>query len=216
MIKENLKSIKADLGKAKLIVVSKFRELNELEEVYREGERDFAENRVQELLIKVEKLPEDIRWHMIGHLQSKKVKQIASFIHLIHSVDSVKLLVEINKQAQKHDRVIPVLLQIHIAEEEQKHGLTPGELMELIEDNSFLQTMTHIEFRGLMGMATFTDNELKIENEFSQLHELLNRVQKSQPNWKSFRELSMGMSNDCHIAVRCGSTMVRIGSNIFH
>ena len=205
----------ADLGShnVTLVAVSKTKSVEEIKELYDLGQRDFGENYVQELAEKQLQLPKDTRWHFIGHLQSNKVKQIASVIHLIQSVDSLKLLREINKQAQKDNRVIDCLLQIHIAQEETKFGLDENELDQLIHTNSDeLHKLKNVTITGLMGMASFTDDMEKVRKEFKYLKSLFNkfRTQNSE-----LRTLSMGMSSDYPIAIEEGSTMVRIGSLIF-
>jgi pyridoxal phosphate enzyme (YggS family) len=203
---------------SKLIVVTKTRSIDELKAVYATGILDFGENRVQEMVDKQGKLPQDIRWHQIGHLQTNKVKYIAPFIHLIHSVDSLNLLKEINKQAEKHHRIIPCLLQMYIAQEESKFGLDEGEARQLLND-PILTTLQNIEIVGLMGMATFTENEEQIKKEFKNLKELFDSfnnqnlgVESGRVNWS---EISMGMSGDYLLAAQTGSTMVRVGSAIF-
>jgi len=214
MIIQNLKAIKNEIGNTKLLVVTKNRSIEELYELYNCGQRMFGENRVQELVTKYELLPKDIKWHLIGHLQTNKVKYIAPFVHMIHSVDSLKVLKEINKQAKKHNRSIGILFQVHIAEEESKFGFNREELLEVI-NNPILDEMSNVEFCGLMGMATNTDNSDQVEQEFTDLKKLFEIVRDLKNEWKTFTELSMGMSQDCQIAVKCGSTMVRIGSRIF-
>ena len=198
-----------------LVAVSKTHPPETVLELYEQGQRDFGENRVQELIPKWEALPKDIRWHLIGHLQTNKVKYIAPFVHMIHSVDSLKLLREIDKQAEKAGRIIPCLLQIHIAREETKFGLDRDELFELL-DALQQDPLPHASVQGLMGMATFTENETLIRSEFRELKALFEEVQQKyfegQP---TFRELSMGMSGDYAIAIEEGSTMVRVGSLLF-
>jgi pyridoxal phosphate enzyme (YggS family) len=195
--------------------VSKTKPNEDLMEAYEAGQRALGENKVQELTDKEAALPKDIEWHMIGHLQRNKVKYIAPFVHLIHSVDSVRLLKEINKQGKKIDRVVPVLLQIHIAEEENKYGLDEVELHELLSSDVFKE-MNHIEVQGLMGMATFTDDSEKIRREFKGLKRLFDKTAEQYNDEKlNLKELSMGMSGDYEIAIQEGSTMVRIGSKIF-
>lgn len=212
-IKNNLLQIKSQLPEnVTLVAVSKTKPVADLMEAYNAGQRIFGENYVQELVEKHEQLPKDIQWHFIGHLQSKKVKLIAPFVHLIHGVDSLKLLVEINNQAQKNNRVIDILLQINIAEEDTKFGLEFDEVTEIIEyvfdDNKAPNT----RIVGLMAMATNTNNEKKIENEFGYLMHTFNVLNmiSSDITIKSF-----GMSADYKIAIKCGSNMVRIGSSIF-
>ena len=203
---------------SKLIVVTKTRSIDELKAVYASGILDFGENRVQEMVDKQGKLPQDIRWHQIGHLQTNKVKYIAPFIHLIHSVDSLNLLKEINKQAEKHHRIIPCLLQMYIAQEESKFGLDEGEARQLLND-PILTTLQNIEIVGLMGMATFTENEKQIKKEFKNLKELFDSFNNQNLGVESGRvkwsEISMGMSGDYLLAAQTGSTMVRVGSAIF-
>lgn len=199
----------------KLIAVSKTKPIEDLREAYAAGIRDFGENKVQEIQAKQPQMPADTRWHMIGHLQSNKVKYIAPFVHLIHGVDSFKLLKEIDKQGKKINRVIPVLLQIHIAEEETKFGFDQTELEEMLISEEFLQ-LTHVQIKGLMGMATFTENESQIRKEFNGLKQLFESLKsKALPAFVQLEELSMGMSGDYQIAQEEGSTMVRIGSAIF-
>ncbi|MCP9749857.1 YggS family pyridoxal phosphate-dependent enzyme [Ferruginibacter sp. HRS2-29] len=194
-----------------LVAVSKFKSAEDIMQLYELGQRDFGENFVQELLLKQEALPKDIRWHFIGHLQSNKVKYIAPFIHLIHGVDSKKLLAEINKQAAKLDKQIHCLLQVYIAEEETKFGFDLHELGELHE----LHELSNIKIQGLMGMASFSNDELKIKKEFSNLKNAFDRANQLSTFNHQLSTLSMGMSGDYKIAVECGSTMVRIGSLLF-
>lgn len=203
---------------ARLVVVTKTRSITELQETFAAGVVDFGENRVQEMVKKQAQLPSSIQWHQIGHLQTNKVKYIAPFVHLIHSVDSLKLLIEINQQAQKNKRIIPCLLQIYIAQEESKFGLNQKEVTQLIEDPIFM-TLSHIRIVGLMGMASFTENVAQIKKEFQSLKSLFddlkaNRVGESTGlvQWK---EISMGMSGDYLLAAELGSTLVRVGSAIF-
>jgi pyridoxal phosphate enzyme (YggS family) len=198
-----------------LVAVSKTKSGEEILEAYDAGQRDFGENKVQELREKEPVLPKDIRWHMIGHLQSNKVKYIAPYVYLIHAVDSFKLLKEINKQAIKNGRVINCLLQIHIAEEESKFGLSEKELKALLVSDEF-KSLQAVKIIGLMGMATYTDDEAQIRKEFRQLKGLLESVKNKykRPNI-DLRELSIGMSGDYHIALEEGTTMIRVGSKIF-
>lgn len=193
-----------------LVAVSKTKPVEAIEELYELGHRDFGENYVQELVEKQAKLPQDIRWHFIGHLQTNKVKYIAPFVHLIHGVDSYKLLKEINKQGAKHGRIIEVLLQVHIAQEETKFGLDEKELEEVIKQVGEDQ-LTNISIRGLMGMASFSDNQAQVKYEFAYLRTLFEKY-ADRP---SFSILSMGMSGDYQLAIEEGSTMVRIGSLLF-
>ena len=216
-IKENLKQIKNTFitPDCKLIAVSKTKPTELLMEAYDAGIRDFGENKVQEMVEKYEQMPKDIKWHMIGHLQRNKVKYIAPFVHLIHGVDSFKLLKEINKQAKKADRIIPCLLQVHIAKEESKFGFDEKELLELVEGDE-IREMKNIKVEGLMGMATFTEDDKIIRSEFIELRSLLEMInEKSLPENMEMKEISMGMSGDYLIAQEEGSTMVRIGSAIF-
>jgi pyridoxal phosphate enzyme (YggS family) len=216
-IKENLIDIKKTFidPNCLLVAVSKTHPEEAIMEAYQAGIRDFGENKVQELLEKAEKLPKDIRWHMIGHLQRNKVKYMAGFVHLIHGVDSLKLLKEINKQAVKADRTINCLLQVHIAEEESKFGFDEAELMEMLEDE-ILPTLKNVKIIGLMGMATFTEDEQQVLREFEGLQSLFEKMKKMDlPDNFDLKELSMGMSGDYLLAQRKGSTMVRIGSAIF-
>lgn len=196
----------------KLVAISKTKPLELLQAAYEAGQRDFGENKVQELASKYEELPKDIRWHMVGHLQRNKVKYIAPFVHLIHSVDSLRLLETIEKEGAKSDRVIAVLLQIHIAKEEAKFGFDRQDLIDLIESGK-LKQFTHVKVQGMMGMATNTDNEATIAAEFKGLKALFDEL-NDQYNL-GLQDLSMGMSGDFKIAVDAGSTMIRIGTDIF-
>ena len=209
-IHENITQIRQEIGNVELVVVSKYRTIEELNQVYETNQRDFAENRVQELTKKKELMPNDIRWHMIGHLQTNKVKFIAPFIHLIQSVDRIKLLKEINKEARKNHRVIPILLQVHIAEEEHKFGFSMNDLAQIFESNEILE-FKNVELLGLMGMATNTTNTAIIKSEFKKLESFFNKW-KDQMNWTT---LSMGMSGDYIQAIECGSSLIRVGSRIF-
>lgn len=199
----------------KLIAVSKTKPNEDLLQAYESGQRDFGENKVQELISKAEALPKDIRWHMIGHLQRNKVKYIAPFVHLIHAVDSMRLLQEVNKQALKNERVISCLLQVHIAQEETKFGFDPSELLELL-NSELLTELSNVRIEGLMGMATNTDNEEQIKREFQSLRQLFEEIKEGYSLKNvSMEELSMGMTNDYLIACEEGSTMIRVGSAIF-
>lgn len=197
---------------ARLIAISKTKPNSDILEAYAAGQRDFGENKVQEMVAKHESLPIDIRWHMVGHLQRNKVKQIVPFVHLIHSIDSLRLLQEVNKEAGKINRVVNCLLQVHIASEETKFGFDEAEVLALI-DSGELGNLSFVNVVGLMGMATFTEDETQIKNEFSGLKRLFDRI-NSAGN-VHLTELSMGMSGDYAIGVACGSTLVRIGSSIF-
>jgi pyridoxal phosphate enzyme (YggS family) len=213
--KEAYEQLIADLGShhATLVAVSKTKSVEEIKELYDLGQRDFGENYVQELTEKQSQLPKDILWHFIGHLQSNKVKQIAPFIHLIQSVDSSKLLQEINKQAQKNNRIINCLLQVHIAQEETKFGLDESELNELF--NNSISQYQNIYIGGLMGMASFTDDMEKVRTEFKYLRSNFDKYAKLQTSNIKLQTLSMGMSSDYTTAIEEGSNMVRIGSLIF-
>lgn len=217
MIKENLQKIASELPEhVQLIAVSKTKPEADILEAYNAGHRDFGENKVQEMTDKHASLPGDIQWHMIGHVQRNKVKYMAPFVHLIHGVDSLRLLKEIDKQGRKNDRVINCLLQVHIAKEESKFGLDEEELKALLDSESFRE-MKHVNIRGLMGMATFTENKDVIKSEFTYLKNLFDSLKQKQEQWPhlNMEILSMGMSGDYHLAVECGSNMVRIGSSIF-
>ncbi len=215
-ISQNIQDLQQELpGHCRLIAVSKTKPIEALQEAYDAGVRDFGENKVQEMTDKHEQLPKDIRWHMIGHLQRNKVKYIAPFVHLIHSVDSMRLLKEINKQGAKAERVIDCLLQVHIAEEENKFGLSDNELIELLESEA-LREAKRVRVVGLMGMATFSDNPNDARPEFRHLKRLFDQVkQLDLPNNVVMEQLSMGMSGDYAVALEEGSTMIRIGTTIF-
>jgi pyridoxal phosphate enzyme (YggS family) len=211
-IAQNLTKIKSQLpAHVTLVAVSKTKPVADLMEAYHAGQRVFGENYVQELVEKHEALPKDIQWHFIGHLQSRKVKQLAPFVNLIHGVDSFKLLQEINKQAANNNRIIDCLLQIHIADEETKFGLDEEELNNILTSDYF-KNLENIRIVGLMGMATFTDNQIQIEKEFKHLKTIFEKLRTQ--NFE-LQTLSMGMSGDFPLAISCGSTMVRIGSSIF-
>jgi PLP dependent protein len=198
----------------KLVAVSKFKPKELLLEAYEIGFRAFGENYVQELVDKYEALPKDIEWHFIGHLQSNKVKYIAPFVSLIHSVDSLKLLKEIHKQATKNERVIECLIQIFIAKEDSKTGMDKAEYLEMLESQEF-KSLKNIKIRGLMGMSTFTDNLDLVREEFRSLKELFEQTRNFKTNNFSLEEISMGMSGDWQLAVEEGSSMIRVGSSIF-
>jgi len=197
-----------------LVAVSKTKPVEDIKVLYDLGHRDFGENYVQELVEKQGQLPTDIRWHFIGHLQSNKVKYIAPFVHLIHGVDSFKLLKEINKQGSKNDRVISCLLQMHIAKEETKFGLDENELNEILT-SSELSLLTHIRIEGLMGMASFSDDKNLVQSEFQSLKSLFEKYQTLQAANCKLSTLSMGMSGDYEMAIEAGSTLIRIGSLLF-
>jgi pyridoxal phosphate enzyme (YggS family) len=222
-IAKNLTEIKSQLPPhVTLVAVSKTKPVSDLMEAYNAGQRIFGENKIQEMTDKWEQMPKDIEWHMIGHVQSNKVKFMAEYVSLIHGVDSLKLLQEINKQAKKHNRVIDCLLQIHIAEEETKFGLDELELDEILtrvyeqceakQVQNDKSEFENIRIVGLMGMATFTENQIQIEKEFNHLKTIFDKLKTQNSELKT---LSMGMSGDYQLAISCGSTMVRIGSSIF-
>jgi pyridoxal phosphate enzyme (YggS family) len=216
-IADNIKSLKNETNtiKVQLIAVSKTKSTEEIKEAYDAGQRLFGENMVQELVDKYEKLPKDIEWHLIGHLQTNKVKYIAPFISMIQSVDSLKLLQEIDKHAQKNDRVIDCLLQVYIADEETKYGLGFDEIIELLRSDEYTG-LDHIRIRGLMGIATNTDNEKQVREEFYELKTFFDGIKQSYFRQDPlFDTLSMGMSADYKIAIEQGSNMVRLGSTVF-
>jgi pyridoxal phosphate enzyme (YggS family) len=214
-IAKNLLSIKNNLPEqVTLVAVSKTKPVADLMEAYEAGQRIFGENKIQEMAEKWEQMPKDIQWHMIGHVQTNKVKFMAPFVSLIHGVDSFKLLKEINKQAAKNNRVIDCLLQMHIAEEETKFGLDEKELDTLLTSSDYLE-LKNIRIVGLMGMATFTDNQDQIKKEFMHLNSIFEGLQSRKDAMQHCSILSMGMSGDYKLAIECGSTMVRIGSSIF-
>jgi len=214
-IAKNLQKIKNSLPeKVILIAVSKTKPVSDILETYNAGQRIFGENKIQEMVDKQEQLPKDIEWHMIGHLQSNKVKYMASFVHLIHGVDSFKKLQEINKQAQKHNRIINCLLQIKIAIEETKFGLSIEDAEYLLRSNE-MTSLKNVNIIGFMGMASFTNDETIIRNEFKILKKFLNSTLKYKSSNFTPSTLSMGMSGDYQIAIEEGSTMVRVGSAIF-
>lgn len=201
---------------ATLVAVSKTKPVSDIQALYELGQRDFGENYVQELMEKEAVLPKDIRWHFIGHLQSNKVKYITPFVHLIHGVDSVKLLTEIGKQAAKNNRIIDCLLQVHIAEEETKFGFDGTEVSELIHRiNSGGLALTNVAVKGLMAMASFTDDPEKLRQEFAAMRALFRQNAKHQTSNIRIETLSMGMSGDYELALEHGSTMVRVGSLLF-
>lgn len=215
-IQNNLLEVKQQINdRALLVAISKTKPNEDVMEAYEAGQRVFGENKVQELTAKYESLPKDIEWHMIGHLQSNKVKYIAPFVALIHGVDTEKLLRTIDKEGKKNERIIPCLLQVHIAEEETKFGFSEEELMSLLS-REMLEELNHVEIQGVMGMATFTEDEDQIRKEFRSLKQLFERLKASVfSGSQSFQEISMGMSGDFLIAIEEGSTMVRVGSSIF-
>ncbi|PLX15052.1 MAG: YggS family pyridoxal phosphate-dependent enzyme [Salinivirgaceae bacterium] len=213
-IQENLKRIQKEIpDSVKLIAVSKTKPIEDLKEAYEIGQIDFGENKAQELQNKSPQMPDDVNWHMIGHMQRNKVKYIAPFVHLIHAVDSWKLAKEIDKQAEKNNRVINCLIQFHIADEETKFGFDLNEFLESHTANNY-HSLVNVKFIGVMGMATYTDDENKIKSEFKKLKSIFETL-KSDYQFQNFSEISMGMSQDYHLAIEEGSTMVRIGSSIF-
>lgn len=216
IIKSNIKELLEELhgSNAKLIAVSKTQPIEKIREAYDAGQRLFGENKAQEMMAKHQALPQDIEWHMIGHLQTNKVKYIAPFVSLIHSIDSEKLLEEIDKQGKKAGRIIPCLLQVHIAMEETKFGFSREEVLSLL-CGSALSNLKNIEIRGLMGMATFTENKETVREEFRSLKKLFDHLKEWETSNAVMKELSMGMSSDYKLALQEGSTYVRIGTAIF-
>lgn len=215
-IQENIRKLRAEIpGHVAIIAVSKRKPVEDIMQAYEAGHRIFGENRVQELIEKQALLPGDINWHMVGHLQTNKVKYIAGFVDMIHSVDSLKLALAIDREADKTGRVIPVLLQIHIADEESKFGFSEDELNSLL-DSQEISVLRNIRIDGLMGMATYTEDLEKIRSEFRYLGEVFSRVKNAYfAGSDHFRQISMGMSGDYEIAIEEGSTMIRVGTVIF-
>lgn len=215
-IQANLKEVLDQLPEGvRLVAVSKFHPNEAIEEAYKVGQRIFGESREQELSTKYETLPKDIEWHFIGHLQTNKVKYIAPYIAMIHAVDSYKLLAEIDKQAAKHNRVIPCLLEIHIAQEESKYGFTFDTCRQMLEEGGWKQ-LKHVCIAGVMGMGTNTDDEKEVEKEFRSLADFFQSLKQDYfSQTDSFKEISMGMSHDYQIAIKCETTLVRVGSKIF-
>jgi PLP dependent protein len=216
MIASNLKNILNKLpAHVTLVAVSKTKSVSLIQEAYDFGQRDFGENKAQEILEKFDELPQDIRWHFIGHLQTNKVKQVIDKVHLFHSMDRASLFVELEKQAAKINRVVDVLLQFHIAQEETKHGFSWDELTQFL-DSEIYKKASHVRVVGVMGMATFTDNEEQIEQEFTTLRSYFDALKSVHfKNDQAFSIVSMGMSGDFELAISCGSNMVRVGSSIF-
>ena len=216
MIEQQIEQINREIPpQVQLIAVSKTKANSAILSAYNVGQRHFGENKVQELCDKWESLPKDIHWHIIGHLQTNKVKYIAPFIHLIHAVDSIKLLIEIDKQAKKHDRNISCLLQFHIAKEDTKFGLSYWEAKEILESSAYL-SLENITIIGVMGMASFVEDEEQIVTEFNELADIFKTLKETFfKNKESFKEISMGMSGDYPLAIKAGSTMIRVGSTIF-
>lgn len=214
-IKTNLNNIKSTLPKnVTLVAVSKTKPVSDLMEAYSAGQRIFGENKIQEMVEKFEVMPKDIDWHMIGHVQKNKVKYMASFVRLIHGVDNLKLLEEINKQAKKHNRIIDCLFQIKIASEDTKFGMSKGKASEILKSEKFM-SLKNINIVGVMGMATFTDNTYQIKEEFTFLKNTFNELKPLKSVNFNPQIISMGMSGDYKLAIDCGSTMVRVGSSIF-
>ena len=214
-IKANLENIKSTLPEhVTLVAVSKTKPISDLMEAYNAGQRIFGENKIQEMAEKYEAMPKDIEWHMIGHVQRNKVKYMAEFVNLIHGVDGFKLLKEINKQAKKHNRTIDCLLQIRIATEDSKFGMSFEDASEIIQSEKFSE-LKNVSVIGVMGMATFTDDKRQIENEFNRLKFAFDALKGLQTEYCKLEIISMGMSGDYQLAIDCGSTMVRVGSSIF-
>ena len=215
-IADNLQQVLNELPEGvRLVAVSKFHPNEAIEEAYRSGQRVFGESKVQEMTAKYESLPKDIEWHFIGHLQTNKIKYIVPYVALIHGIDSYKLLVEVNKQAEKAGKVVNCLLQLHIAEEETKFGFSFDECRDMLAEGEW-KTLSNIQLCGLMGMATNTDDNEQIKKEFCSLSSFFKEVKDSWfADTEAFRELSIGMSHDYHQAIAAGSTLIRVGSKIF-
>lgn len=214
-ITNNLNNLRAQIPQqVTLVAVSKTKPISDLMEAYNAGQRIFGENKIQEMADKFEAMPKDIEWHMIGHVQTNKVKYMAPFVSLIHSVDSYKLLNEIDKQAEKHNRSINCLIQIKIAEEDSKFGLSTSDAKDLITSPEVNQ-LNNINIIGLMGMATFTDNQSQLKTEFTKLKNAFDSFKDIATSNCNLNIISMGMSGDYNIAINCGSNMIRVGSNIF-
>lgn len=214
-ITNNLKTIISEIPEhVTLVAVSKTKPISDLMEAYNAGQRVFGENKIQEMADKFEAMPKDIQWHMIGHVQTNKVKYMAPFVSLIHSVDSLKLLKEIDKQAKKYERTINCLIQIKIAEEDSKFGLSANDAKNLILSPEVRQ-LRNINIVGIMGMATFTEDEAQLKTEFSKLKNAFDSFKDIDTNNSDLKIISMGMSGDYTIAISCGSNMIRVGSNIF-
>ena len=214
-IQENLKTIKSSIPEhVTLVAVSKTKPVSDLMEAYNAGQRVFGENKIQEMAEKYEEMPKDIKWHMIGHVQRNKVKYMASFVSLIHGVDNFKLLKEIDKQAKKHDRIIDCLLQIKIASEDSKFGMSFEDASKFTQ-SKIISELKNIRVTGVMGMATFTDDKSQIKNEFNRLKFTFDALKALQTENCKLQIISMGMSGDYKLAIDCGSTMIRVGSSIF-
>ncbi len=214
-IPKNLQHIKASLPEhVTLVAVSKTKSVSEIMEAYNAGQRIFGENKIQEMVDKEAEMPKDIQWHMIGHVQRNKVKYMAEFVSLVHGVDNFKLLKEIDKQAKKHDRTIHCLLQIKIADEDSKFGMTPQDAQDILRSEAF-SALKNVAVVGVMGMATFTEDTAQIEQEFKRLKTTFDDLNNSELEGSKLEIISMGMSGDYHTAIECGSTMIRVGSSIF-
>ncbi len=214
-IKKNLQSILSKIpDHVKLVAVTKTKPVSDIMEAYDSGQRVFGENKIQELVDKFSLLPADIEWHMIGHVQRNKVKYIGHFVSLIHGVDNFKLLNEINKQAEKNNRIIDCLLQIKIASEDSKFGMTAKEAADILQSEEFSE-LKNVSIKGVMGMATFTDDTNLIKKEFKYLKQVFDDLKKAQTYNSQINTISMGMSGDFHLAIECGSNMIRVGSSIF-
>jgi len=215
-IAKNIAEIKKSLPEGlKLVAVSKKKSPEIIMQAYNAGHKIFGENKAQDIVHKYEKLPKDIEWHFIGHLQTNKAKYMVPFVSMIHSIDSFKILKTVNKEAQKNNRIIPCLLQFHIAQESTKFGLSEEEAHEILDSEEY-KTLKNISIVGVMGMATYTDDDLQVRNEFCFLKKIFDKLKKEYfPRKKGFKEISMGMSDDYPVAVEEGSTIVRIGSKIF-
>lgn len=215
MIAENIAKLKEELGaEVQLVAVSKTKPVALLQEAYDAGQHHLGENRIQEMADKQAELPNDINWHMIGHVQGNKIKYMAPFVYMVHGMDKPKRFKELEKEAAKNKRTIDCLLQIHIAEEDSKFGFSYSEAEQFLQDD-ITQKFPHLRLRGLMGMATFTDNTAQVEREFKGLRQFYEQVQRDFAQAGAINTLSMGMSGDYEIALECGSNMVRIGSAIF-
>lgn len=211
-IEEYRKTLKEGV---ELIAVSKTFPKEDIEDAYACGQRHFGENKVQEISEKAEALPKDIKWHMIGHMQTNKIKYIAPYIYMIHSVDSMKVMEAINKEAIKNNRVIKVLMQIHVAQEDTKFGLLPDELYAILDEGKWRE-LSNISICGLMGMASFTDDMSQVRSEFATIKSVFDKCKEKYFKGNAdFKEISMGMTGDYHIAMECGSTLIRIGNGIF-
>ena len=214
-IAQNLNTIKSSLPeKVTLVAVSKTKPLSDLMEAYNAGQRIFGENKVQEMVEKHEQMPKDIEWHMIGHLQRNKVKYMAEFVRLIHGVDNFKLLKEINKQAEKHHRIIDCLLQIKIASEDSKFGMTSDDALTIIQSEDFSE-LKYVKVTGVMGMSTFTNDKQQVRQEFNYLKSTFDKLKHTESDNCKLETISMGMSGDYNLAIECGSNMIRVGSSIF-